>query len=108
MDENRQTPGAVTRKNGMDSRGEMFVDVGVVNVGSLEASSENRMAARGKTCAQQMQSMCYCGVRVVLVLVLVLILVLILVLVLLFLPLVSPPQGPAVWPVGVVASAVCQ
>lgn len=53
MDENRPTPGAVARKNGMDNRGKMFVDVGVVSVGSLEASSENRMAALGKTCAQQ-------------------------------------------------------
>ena len=56
MDENRQTPGAVARRNGMEERGKMFVDVGVVNVGSLEASSENRMAARGKTCAQQQRN----------------------------------------------------
>lgn len=53
MDESKATSGAVARKNGMDGRGKMFVDGGVVNVGSRKASSENRMAARGKTCAQQ-------------------------------------------------------
>ena len=99
MDENRQTPGAVARRNGMEERGKMFVDVGVVNVGSLEASSENRMAARGKTRAQQRN---HCapsaaGAWVVLVLVLVRV----------SLPLLPPPKAQPL-PVGAVPSAGCQ